>query len=97
LMAVTCQHNDGNSLVPHPLRQARMATGPNKVRRTAQRQLAGETVPAANNVQMPRGAAILLRRDRRPALHSTCGCAADASTVRLTPHVRLASASAGRR
>jgi hypothetical protein len=30
-----------------------MATGPNKVRRTAQRQLAGETVPAANNVQMP--------------------------------------------
>jgi hypothetical protein len=29
-----------------------MATGPNKVRRTAQRQLAGETGPAASDVQM---------------------------------------------
>jgi hypothetical protein len=60
-----------------------------------QRQLAGERVPGAIRLRMPdlpRFSAILLRRDRRPASVSTRGCAGDASTIWLTPNVRLADA-----
>ena len=61
-----------------------------------QRQLAGERVPGAIRLRMPdlpRFSAILLRRDRRPASRSTRGCAGDASTIWLTPNVRLADGS----
>jgi hypothetical protein len=43
-----------------------------------------------NTTGVPRGASILRRCDRRPASSSTRGRAADASTLWLTPHVRLA-------
>jgi len=46
-----------------------------------------------NATRVPRGASILLRCDRRPVLNSTRGCADDASTMWLTPHVRLAGPS----
>ena len=52
MMAVTCQHNDANLLFPIPSDRAAWRPAPNTVRRTAQRQLAGETVPAASDVQM---------------------------------------------
>jgi hypothetical protein len=61
-----------------------------------QRQLAGERVQSAIRLRtpdLPRFSLILLRRDWRPASRSTRGCAGDASTIWLTPNVRLADGS----
>ena len=60
-----------------------------------QRQLAGERVQSAIRLRtpdLPRFSLILLRRDWRPASRSTRGCAGHASTIWLTPNVRLADA-----
>ena len=67
-------------------------SGLQKMCQELRRQLAGERVPGAirsRTPDLPRFSAILLRRDWRPASRSTRGCAGHASTIWLTPNVRL--------
>jgi len=74
-------------------RHALRKTAHVETRRTAQRQLAGETVPHANDSRTllfsRRGTSILPRQHQRSAASSTRGCAGPAATEWLTPHVRL--------
>ena len=98
-MAVTCQRPDGNLLFLHPRRPGRMATGPQHSQANGPASAGwwnrARCERRPNATCLSGGTSSLLFCDRRPASNSTRGCAADASTVRLTPHVRLAGASAG--
>ena len=94
-MAVTCHPPGRHLVVPPP-----PPTGPRSGRPPNSQANGPASAGRCNRARRerrphatcaPHGASILLRRDRSPALNSTRGCAANASTMWLTPHVRLAA------